>query len=636
MAGKYDSLAKTIVENVGGKSNVISLTHCITRLRFKLKDAKKANTELLKKTEGVVTVIQSGGQYQVVIGNHVSDVFAAVNQVGGFDQGGSQEIQGEKMSPGAAFIDVISGVFAPALGVLAATGMIKGFLSLFVYFNILSDQSGTYLLLYAVADGFFHYLPVFLGYTAAKKFNVNLFIGMALGAALMYINDVTALAGHEVVSTLFGGTPFSMNVYGTFLGLPITLPASGYASSVVPIILAVFVASKVEKFFKKVVPDVIKTFVVPMLTLTVCTPLTFIVVGPIASVLTSLVGLITAFSYSLSPTVAGIIVGGFWQVLVIFGLHWGMIPIAMTNFGTLGYDFVLAPFFTASFAQTAVVLAILMKTKNQQLRSLSIPAFISGLFGVTEPAIYGITLPRKKPFIISCIGAAVGGAIIGTAGVNSYMLGGLGVFGFTSYINNETRDISHMVWVLIATAIAMGISFVLTFMLFKDDPKDLAENKDAKATTKNVGEQKIYSPIKGKVVSLKEVSDQAFSSEALGKGVAIMPDEGKVFAPVDGEIVTIFNTKHAIAIKSDEGAEILIHIGMDTVKLEGKYFNAKVAQGDRVKKGQLLVEFNKEEIEKEGYSMLTPIVITNANEFTDVVYQVSKEIHKEEELILLL
>jgi PTS system beta-glucosides-specific IIC component len=414
------------------------------------------------------------------------------------------------------------------------------------------------------------------------------------------------------------------------------LPASGYASSVVPIILAVFVASKVEKFFKKVVPDVIKTFVVPMLTLTVCTPLTFIVVGPIASVLTSLVGLITAFSYSLSPTVAGVVVGGFWQVLVIFGLHWGMIPIAMTNFGTLGYDFVLAPFFTASFAQTAVVLAVLIKTKNEKLRALSIPAFISGLFGVTEPAIYGITLPRKKPFIISCIGAAIGGAIIGTARVNSYMMGGLGVFGFTSYINNETRDISHMVWVLIATAIAMGISFVLTFMLFKDDPKDLAENKDTKATTKNVGEQKIYSPIKGKVVSLKEVSDQAFSSEALGKGVAIMPDEGKVFSPVDGEIVTIFNTKHAIAIKSDEGAEILIHIGMDTVKLEGKYFDAKVAQGDRVKKGQLLVEFNKEEIEKEGYSMLTPIVITNANEFTDVVYQVSKEIHKEEELILLL
>ena len=636
MASKYDGLAKIIIQNVGGKSNVSSLTHCITRLRFKLKDESKANTELLKDTEGIVTVIQSGGQYQIVIGNHVPDVFAVVNQIGGFSQAGSStsgdEKTGTKMSPGAAFIDIISGVFSPTIGVLAATGMIKGLLALLAYFGILTTDSGTYQLLYAVSDGFFHYLPIFLGYTAAKKFNVNLFVGMALGSALMYVNDVLALAQTEVVSTLLEGTPFVMNVYGKFLGLPITLPASGYASSVVPIILAVFFASKVEGYMKKIIPDVVKTFIVPMLTLAICTPLTFIIVGPIASVLTSIVGMATTAAYNLSPAFAGILVGAFWQVLVIFGLHWGMIPITMMNFSTLGYDFVLSPYFAASFAQTAVVIAIMLRTKEEKLRSLCIPAFISGLFGVTEPAIYGITLPRKKPFIISCIGAAIGGGIIGMMGVTSYMLGGLGVFGFTSYINNATQDISGMIWVIIACVVAMLFSFIVTFILYKDDKK-----KEDKTLTKSSNKNcVISSPLKGEVIALKDVKDAAFSSGALGTGVAILPQEGKLTAPVDGTIVSLFNTKHAIGIKADNGAEILIHIGTDTVKLEGKYFEAKVKQGDQVKKGQLLLEFDIQAIEKAGYAVTTPIIVTNTSQYVDIVFEVDKKVNFNDELMLLI
>lgn len=473
MASKYDGLAKIIIKNVGGKSNVISLTHCVTRLRFKLKDDSKANSDLLKKTDGIVTVMQSGGQFQVVIGKSVPDVFVVVNEIGGFGElsESQSDVKGKRMSPGAAFIDIITGVFLPTLGVLAATGMIKGLLALLTYFGVLTAESSTYQLLYAVSDGFFHYLPIFLGYTAAKKFNVNLFVGMALGSALLYVDDVLVMAGKEAVSTLFSSTPFAMNVYGEFLGLPITLPASGYASSVVPIIIAVFIASKVEKFMKKVMPDSVKTFLVPMFTLAICTPLTFIVVGPIASVLTSLVGIITSSAFGLSPVFAGILVGGFWQVLVIFGLHWGMIPIVMTNFSTLGYDFILSPFFAATFAQTAVVLAILLKTKDQKLRSLCIPSFVSGIFGVTEPAIYGITLPRKKPFIISCIGAAIGGGIIGAAGVKSYMLAGMGIFGFTAYINGATNDISGMVWAIIACVVAIVFSFIVTYVLYTDKKK---------------------------------------------------------------------------------------------------------------------------------------------------------------------
>ncbi|QUI23514.1 PTS glucose transporter subunit IIA [Vallitalea pronyensis] len=634
MDSKYEGLARTIIKHVGGKSNVISVTHCATRLRFKLKDESKANSDVLKNTEGIITVMQSGGQYQVVIGKTVSHVYEVVNKICGLGDGSSsgQDVNGKKLSPGAAFIDIITGVFLPALGVLAATGMIKGLLALFTYFGALTTESGTYQLLYAVADGFFHYLPIILGYTAAKKFNVNVFVGMALGGSLLYVDDVLVMAGKEAISTLFSSTPFAMNVYGEFLGLPITLPASGYATSIVPIIMAVFIASKVEKFMKKVMPDSVKTFLVPLFTLAICTPFTFIVVGPISSVLTSLVGIITSSAFSLSPVFAGILVGGLWQVLVIFGLHLGMVPIVMMNFATLGYDFILSPFFAATFAQTAVVLAIMLKTKDQKLRSLCIPSFISGIFGVTEPAIYGITLPRKKPFIISCIGAAIGGAIIGAAGVKSYMVAGMGIFGFTAYINGATNDISGMIWAIIACGVAIVFSFVVTYVLYKDKKKnDLPEKQTPTGETIHLN-----SPINGEVIPLTDVDDAAFSSGALGSGVAILPQNGQLIAPEDGVIVSLFNTNHAIGIHTDSGAEMLIHIGVDTVQLEGKYFNAQVKQGDRVKKGQVLLTFDIEAIKKEGYSVTTPVLITNADQYADVVFDIGQQVTIHDELITLI
>jgi PTS system beta-glucosides-specific IIC component len=637
MASKYDGLAKIIIQNVGGKSNVISLTHCITRLRFKLKDESKANTEVLKNTDGIVTVLQSGGQYQVVIGNHVPDVYAVVSEMGGFAGSGEtpEDSPKKKMGIGATLIDIISGVFAPTLGVLAATGMIKGVLALLTYFSIISDQGGTYQLLYSVADGFFHYLPILLGFTAAKKFGVNQFVGMALGAALLYANDITAIASFTPLYTLFTGSAFEMSVYTTFLGIPVTMPASGYASSVIPIILAVYVASKVEGFWKKVIPDVVKNFVVPMLTLIICTPLTFIVIGPIASVLTSLVGIVISSAYNLSPLLMGVIVGGFWQVLVIFGLHWGLIPITLANLGSIGYDYALAATFAASFAQTAVVIAIMIKTKDRKLRSLSIPAAISGIFGVTEPAIYGITLPRKKPFVISCVAAAIGGGIIGVTGVKIYMIGGLGVFGIPTFINNATKDISSMVWALIACGVSMVVGFIVTMITYNEkeeivNPKAVDTNKTSAANGI------VLSPLKGEVKDLKEIKDEAFSSGVLGLGVAVQPAEGKIIAPADGEITSFFPTGHAIGIKTDFGAEVLIHVGMDTVKLNGKYFTRKVEQGDKVVKGQTLLEFDLEAIQKEGYSVLTPVIVTNTADYLDVIYETGKSVEYGDSLITLL
>lgn len=636
MASKYDGLARIIIQNVGGKSNVISVTHCITRLRFKLKDESKANTAVLKNTDGIVTVVQSGGQYQVVIGNHVPDVYDVVNQIGGFAARSEVVEEGpkQKMSFGAAFIDVVSGTFSPCLGLLAATGILKGFLALLVYFSLLTTTSGTYQILYTVADGFFHYLPVFLGFTVAKKFNMNQFTGMALGVALMYANDVLALASLEPVSTLFAGSAFATNVYTTFLGIPVLMPASGYASSVIPVILAALLASKVEKFWKKIIPDVVKNFMVPLLTLVISVPLTFLIVGPIASFLTSLIGVITSAAYGLSPLVAGLFVGAFWQVLVIFGLHWGMIPIAIANFGNFGYDFVLSPYFAASFAQTAVVVAIAIKTKDKKIKALSIPAIISGICGVTEPAIYGITLPKKKPFIISCIAASIGGGIIGAAGVNSFMIGGMGVFGITSYINPTSKDISSMVWALVGVAVGIVIAFVLTMMTYKDEAA-----KDHFAVANKAGSSNggiIVSPLKGLVKELSDLEDAAFSGGELGKGVAILPKEGKLLSPVDGEITSFFPTGHAVGIKANFGAEILIHIGMDTVKLDGKYFTKKVNQGDKVTKGQVILEFDMKAIEKAGYSLLTPVVVTNHEDYADVIFETGNNIEYGEELITLL
>jgi beta-glucoside PTS system EIICBA component len=613
---KYEQLAKDIIANVGGKENVFSVVHCVTRLRFKLRDESKANTEVLKNMDGVVTVMKSGGQYQVVIGNHVPDVYKAVTTVGGFQgQTPVEEEEGPKGSLLSRFIDMISSIFTPVLGVLAATGMIKGFNALFVAFGWLDSTSGTYQVLNATGDALFYFLPIFLGYTAIKKFGGNPFIGMAIGAALVYPTLSTLTAG-EPLYTVFAGTMFQSPIYITFLGIPVILMS--YSSSVIPIIISAFFAAKVEKWLKTVIPDVIKAFVVPMLTLLIVVPLTFIVIGPVATWAGSLLGQGTLAIYNVSPLIAGLLLGGFWQVFVIFGLHWGLVPIAFNNLATLGYDTILATVFAASFAQTGAVLAILLKTKNQKLKTLSIPAFISGIFGVTEPAIYGITLPLKKAFIMSCIAAGIGGAIAGATNVTGYIIGGLGVFGIPSYINPAGIDLGFY-GAIISIVVAFIAGFVLTLLFGGINKQQQASTDTTSAASEvaatKVQNEEVVSPLNGEVIALSEVKDAAFSSGALGHGVAIEPSEGKLVAPVAGTVSALFPTKHAIGITTDAGADLLIHIGMDTVQLEGKFFTAHVSQGDYVKAGQLLIEFDMEQIKEAGKPLTTPIVVTNHKEF---------------------
>lgn len=613
---KYEKLAQDIIANVGGKENVNSLAHCVTRLRFKLKDESKANTEVLKNMDGVVTVVKSGGQYQVVIGNHVPDVYADVVAIGGFGTASEEETKGEKLNPLNAFIDIISGVFQPILGVLCATGMIKGLNALLSSTGVVAADSSTYAILNAIGDCLFYFFPIFLGYTAANKFKLNKFTGMAVGASLVY-PTITGFAGQTV----------------DFFGIPVMMPTSSYTSTVIPIILAIFLASKIEKLLKKVIPDVVKAFVVPFGTLLIAVPITFMVIGPVASAISNFLGDITLSIYNFSPVLAGLFIGGLWQVFILFGVHWGLVPICMNNLAVLGFDPVLATTIAVCFAQTGVVIGMMIKTKDKKLKSLCIPSVISGFFGVTEPAIYGITLPRKKPFIVSCVIGAVTGAIIAITGSQIYMLGGMGIFSIPTFIGpNGTGGVFGIIAAMVAGLVLGTVSMLV---LYKDEEKEEVKKEEEKSS-ELINKEVIVSPIKGEVLPLSMVKDEVFSQGLLGKGVAIEPSEGKVVSPVDGVITTLFPTHHAIGITSDNGAEILIHVGMDTVQLEGKCFTPKIAQGDKVKAGQLLLEFDIKGIKEAGLPVTTPIIITNSDKYLDVVETDKKNIERKEELMKVM
>ncbi len=650
--GKYEDLAKEIVKNVGGKENVSSLTHCITRLRFKLKEESRANDDVLKKMEGVVTVMKSGGQYQVVIGNHVPEVYADVLPLlGAEDESPGNEDDAPSGSLFNRAIDAISGIFQPILGIMAACGMVKGLNALFVAIGLYRDTGGAYLVFNAVGDGLFHFLPLFLGYTAAKKFRLKPMIGLVIGAIMCYpaVQNSTLSQGGEALYTLFAGTMFESDVYTTFFGIPMI--TMDYTGTVIPVIFVVYFASKCERFFSKFVPDLVKFFFVPMLTLLVAIPVGFLAIGPVAVFGSTMIAEAVISVRNFSPLLAGAIVGGTWQILVIFGLHWGFIPVYINNIMTNGYDNVMMPFFACTFANSAVVLAIFWKTKDKKLKEMAFPNFISGIFGVTEPAIYGILLPLKKPFVISCIAGCIGGGFYGAFNFRKFMMGGMGIFEFPAMIEPD-GSLGNLIVAGVGVVLTMVISFTATMIFYREDapaaeepaePANVsvqeAEKTEASAQQKEkqlVNRLEIASPIKGKVVKQADMKDEAFGSGALGKGVAVQPEEGKVYAPADGVISALFPTLHAIGITTDTGAELLIHVGLDTVQLNGEGYRASVSEGDRVKKGALLLEFDIALIKSRGFSTETPVLVTNAEDYLDVVETSADRVTAGDELLKIL
>lgn len=655
--GKYQTLAKEIIKQVGGKENVISLTHCITRLRFKLHDESKANDDVLKNMDGVVTVMKSGGQYQVVIGNHVGDVYEDVLPLLDLDEEVSTSDE-KKQKPLNRFIDIISGVFQPILGIMAACGMIKGLNTLFVTLGWYTDTCGGYMILNAIGDGLFMFLPVFLGYTSAKKFNLKPMVGLVIGAIMCYpaIQNSAISEGAKPMYTLFANTIFESPVYIDFFGIP--LISMDYTSTVIPVIFIAYFASKCQNLFNKIIPDLVKFFFVPMLTLLVAIPVGLVLIGPVVTFGSLIIANTVISIRNLSPMIAGGIVGLTWQILVIFGLHWGFIPVYINNILTYGYDNVMMPFFACTFATSAVVAAIFFKTKDKSLKEMCIPNFISGIFGVTEPAIYGILLPLKKPFIISCIAGGIGGAFYGAFNFRKFSMGGMGIFEFPAMMNPD-GSMGNIIVAFAGVAITMVIAFLMMFLTFKDkevEPENVSttgKDLNTKTELNNVKDLEVSnvqvevedkpliknitvcSPIKGKIIPLSEVNDAAFSSEVLGKGCAIVPEEGVVTSPVNGTVATLFPTLHAIGILSDDGAEILIHIGLDTVQLEGKYFKAFVETGAKITKGQKLLEFDIDAIKNAGYHVETPVIITNTASYLDVLTQNVEHVNCGDDLITI-
>ena len=617
--GKYTQLAMDIIQNVGGKENIRSLTHCITRLRFQLVDEGRANDGVLKKMDGVVTVVKSGGQYQVVIGNHVPEVYADVCAIAGIGETApSAEAPAQKKNLFDAFIDTVSGIFQSILGIMAACGMVKGLNALFVALGLYPDTCGAYLIFNAVGDGLFHFLPLFLGYTAAKKFGLKPMIGLVIGAIMCYpgVQGSALSAGGELLYTLFQGSMFESGIYTTFFGIPMI--AMDYTGTVIPVIFVVYFAAKCERFFSRLVPDLVKFFFVPMLTLLVVIPAGFLVIGPLATFGSTIIAEFVMTVRNFSPMIAGAIVGLTWQILVIFGLHWGFIPVYINNIMTNGYDNVMMPFFACTFATSAVVLAIWLKTKDRKLKDMAMPNFISGIFGVTEPAIYGILLPLKKPFIISCIAGGIGGGFYGAFNFRKFSMGGMGIFEFPAMIE-PGGGMGNLIVAAVGVVLTMIIAFAITMVFWKEEAPAPGPVPADPAPRQLLQKESIPAPLEGRVLPLSEVADAAFSQGVLGKGMAVEPTKGVVTSPVNGVVETIFPTKHAVGLTSDSGIEVLIHIGMDTVQLEGKYFTAFVESGDRVTAGQKLITFDMEKIKDAGYSLVTPVVISNTDDFLDVV-----------------
>lgn len=610
----YENLAKSILKKVGGENNISNLTHCATRLRFNLKDKSKANTEELKNTQGVMGVVDKGGQYQVIIGNDVNNVYKEIIKISNIEsQNSDVSNEADDRKPIAKIIDTITGIFTPILPAITAAGMMKAVLSLLNAFKLVTPQSQSYQVINFMADAAFYFLPILLANSAAKKFKTNQYLAMMLGGMLLHPTFVTMVSTAKEAGTSIG-----------VFGLPISL--ASYSSSVLPIILGVWFMSYVEPIADKISPKAIKFFTKPLITALVTGIVLLVVIGPLGYIISDKIGLAIKTLESYASWVVPTIVGGLTPLLVMTGTHYGLIPIGINNRMTMGYDTIIYPGMLASnVSQGGAALAVALKTKNQEIRQLASSAGITAVCGITEPALYGVNLRFKTPLYSAMIGGTVGGLFLGLFRVSNYSGGSPGFLTLPSYIGGDSM--MNFVYACIGAVISVVVAFIACLILYKDKvevidnvDKEVAVNKDEDSKNKHlVNKIIIASPINGEIIPLKEVKDETFASEMMGKGVAIKPIEGKVVSPISGTVETIFKTKHAIGLRSSDGVEVLIHVGIDTVQLEGKHFTSYINDGDKVKVGDTLIEFDMEAIKKEGYELITPVIVTNTIDYLDVL-----------------
>lgn len=597
----YHDLAKEILAHIGGIDNVTQLTNCATRLRMNFKDESKVDLEKVKEIKGVLGAAKKSGQYQIIIGPDVSNVCNEMKHMGQVDQVSKPAKNTGKID---ALMDVFASIFTPVIPAITAAGMIKALLVVCVLLGM-SKETQVYAILSFIADAGFYFLPVMLAFSSAKKLGCNPYLAVMIGGILLHPNFAKMVSAGDPVF---------------FLGVPVKLVS--YGSSVIPIILAVWLMTYVERFADRISPKPIKFFMKPVLVILIVAPVTLIVLGPLGSYIGTVIADVTDYLNQHVSWLVPTLMGGLMPLLVLTGMHWSFLPILMTSYSTYGYEAVMGPgSLVSNISQGGASLCVAMKTKNKELKQLASSAGITALMGITEPAMYGVTIKFKKILFSVMLGGAIGGFYAGLMGVVRYTSGTPGLLSLAIFIGENPFNVVHA---FIACVIGFGVTFILTwFYGFKEPDEEVGEVQNQTVGDSNLSDKNrkiiISSPVNGNKVNLSKVNDETFAKEILGKGMAVVPIDGKIKAPFDGEVVTVFRTKHVIGLKSEKGVELLIHIGIDTVELEGKYFTAHVNAGDQVKTGDLLMEFDKSAIEKAGYETIVPVIVTNTGNYLDVV-----------------
>ncbi|WEV38872.1 beta-glucoside-specific PTS transporter subunit IIABC [Lactobacillus sp. ESL0680] len=623
----FQALAQNILTNVGGKENIVSLERCFTRLRFVLKDNSKANSDQISHLEGVIQVLNANGQFQVVLGNNVAKTYEAIEPMIGEVTAISETSEGdtepkEKVGLGTKIINTIAAIFTPTVPAIAASGMIKGILAIAVIvatnvYHTDITKFDTYIILSAASDALFYFMPIILAKSSAKVFKTNEYIAMVIAATLCYPSIVGLMTGKATV---------------TLFGLQIT--KASYTSSVIPIIIAVFILAYVERFIDRIMPDVLKIIMVPTLCLLIMVPATLMLFGPIGIYLGNFINWLYYYIMHFSPILLGAFIGGIWCVLVVFGAHRAIIPIGINDVAKTGHQNLLAFAGAANFSQAGAALGVFLKTKNKNLKTVSASATVTALFGITEPAIYGTNLRLKRPMVYAVISGALGGALMGWGGSFGNAFANQGILTIPVYASSGVKG---FVCYLLGCAIAFFGACILTVVLgFEDLPEKLpSQNSEELATIPVTAteDEKITAPLAGEVIALSQVKDEVFSSGAMGKGVAIIPTDGEVVAPEDCEVQVLYPTMHAIGLLLDNGIQLLIHIGRDTVELKGKYFTSHTEVGAHLRKGDPIVSFDCAKIKQAGYDLTTPVIITNASSDAEITMTDENEVTQDSVLM---
>lgn len=623
MAFDYAKTAETVLEKVGGEKNVAGVTHCITRLRFVLKDSTIARDGEIEKVPGVVRVVRQGGQYQVVIGNEVANVYKELLKLGTFEESTKAGNDGPRENLFSRLCSFISGCMTPLLPAMLGCGMIKVVLTLLTTFHLIDTVGSTYVILNAAGDAFFYFLPVLLAMTTAKRIGSNIYLAMVVAAFLIH-PDITALLGE-------GNT--------SYFGLPVT--SAVYSSSVLPVFLMVPLMGYIERFADKICPSLVKVFLKPLIVIFISVPIALIVVGPIGSILGNYLADGINFLYEKVGWLTIMLLSAAMPFIIMTGMHYALIPIATIGLTSLGFDAILIiTMFCSNLAQGSASMAVAVKSKDKDVKSTASAAGISAIVaGVTEPAMYGVTLKYKTPMIAAVIGAGASGFYAGITHLVAYSMGGSpSSLSLIQMIGGDS--FGNLINGVIALGITLTVSFILTLVLYKPEEKieETAASGDAPAVEQKplVETIQLASPVTGTVVPLTEVEDAVFAGGVLGDGVAVIPDEGKVYAPADGTISALTETKHAIGITTDTGAEVLIHVGLDTVKLGGEGFTLYCKAGDKVEKGSLLLEFDMDKIKEAGLSLTTPVLVSNMTSFVSLKASDKKQVKAGENLITIV